>query len=1231
MAEKTKGNIEVWAAQEKWVCDALLGGPSFIESRNAFGLKPIVNPQPDISYASGLAAGGIRVSVKVSPQQLSTQINALQQAVRSLLPIVVFCPSAHFSEVFASAAFCKAILLRASHGSEYSDMLLIAHKVAEQSLIPVVLTGPECADEDAVSGVRDVGFVRDYLGFPAQVISCPTPAQTMVFGTMRRHIPRWHSPDTSMALGAQLSAAQNAYAQTAHSVFFLSHADALIEAAFTSFAQISGRQTAPYKTPIKATDTLIVTPESEVADRAGSVKLKGGISAFVLRQCYPLPEVLKKLAQNSKRIIVFESSANAEGAFFEKVAARLSGISGQILGATYSSFPAFEALSDFIAEAEKGKIDSGNHALDVNLWADRSAFPKHEVHLQTLSRTYPDLKYRNFSHPSEKPKKLSTLIPMSVRRYADKGPVYSKVSDFFEREAFFTDTSSIEWVVQPIQALSAMPPATADFGRSTADRTIFPVFKSGLCTGCADCALHCPYGAIPPVALGFSDLIKSGVEQARKAGNTIGKVVPLQKAWAAAADKAAANWVRSNTTENQPASPTAAELLSPAFDEVLKGAKAEGDKAEALRSECADILNQIGALPVALTEKLFLTPHETEAGKGALFTLAIDPNACMGCGICASVCLTEALEMQTPEILSEAGRDFYRWESLPDTPSQIIENLLASDAFSPLSALMLSRNYYRSMSGGGKPVMEESRAALHLLITVAEAVLQPRNHDALHALSEIIEALSARITSALSGALPVGHIEDLGMVMRDMQTGKVSVDEILQHPKMKEGRKLLDREVLMRQSSLLAELQLLREIWESGPSGHGRSRYTLVLDASLKPLVEYPENPFTAPVIFWDGNSAQTARGIVESHVFQAIEEIKLQRRAGFEAEGEYNPLLHERQLDELTWDTLSSEEKKRIPPAIFAAGRELLSANSGALIAELCASGLPVKVVILDGAQHHSNAGFEWSLSHASLPALMIAGNVYLHRSSLADHRHLYKGWVQGFQADIPALLWVHTPQTQSAFAGQTLHQLAVHSRTFTHFDYHPQRQGKLYSSRLHIEGNPSSESDWCTVDLQYNDASGSQTLAYKMTPADWFFHFAENATRYVPMPDSDHLIPVADYLLLSSEERSAKTPSVARVSQAGALKWYGVPNDILIHTEALWRSWKMLQEWAGVLTEFPDKLKSKAANEAAETYLAEKADLIAEYEGRIVGLEAEYLQKVRQQIRDKLVELSLSSSQNT
>jgi hypothetical protein len=73
------------------------------------------------------------------------------------------------------------------------------------------------------------------------------------------------------------------------------------------------------------------------------------------------------------------------------------------------------------------------------------------------------------------------------------------------------------------------------------------------------------------------------------------------------------------------------------------------------------------------------------------------------------------------------------------------------------------------------------------------------------------------------------------------------------------------------------------------------------------------------------------------------------------------------------------------------------------------------------------------------------------------------------------------------------------------------------------------------------------------------------------------------------------------------------------------------MLQEWAGVLTEFPDKLKSKAANEAAETYLAEKADLIAEYEGRIVGLEAEYLQKVRQQIRDKLVELSLSSSQNT
>jgi len=150
-------------------------------------------------------------------------------------------------------------------------------------------------------------------------------------------------------------------------------------------------------------------------------------------------------------------------------------------------------------------------------------------------------------------------------------------------------------------------------------------------------------------------------------------------------------------------------------------------------------------------------------------------------------------------------------------------------------------------------------------------------------------------------------------------------------------------------------------------------------------------------------------------------------------------------------------------------------------------------------------------------------------------------------------------------------------------------------------------------------------QEVDYEMTPADWFYVQPEYRSGYSPwMDNADQAVPVATYLRQDPQDRRSMVPVIFRVNDQGELVKYSVPAVIVKAAAAAGRSWQLLREIGGELTEFPEKLQKKVASEMKEQYEKEKANMIEQNEQQIRELEAVHLEKMRAQIKSKLMQMA-------
>lgn len=812
----------------------------------------------------------------------------------------------------------------------------------------------------------------------------------------------------------------------------------------------------------------------------------------------------------------------------------------------------------------------------------------------------------------------SVDLPMAVRQYRDEGPPYTRVSQFFDRYGYFYHHNKTDdLTADSFAATSVLPPATLNFANTATDRERLPQFVPERCTACGQCFVFCPHSAIPPLVISVESMLKHAADTLQSRGTPLSELTPpIIKNLGKTAN---------GLLVGQEGRVGMDSILAQASDKLAAQMKLDGEKAARLHEDVQTAATMLSVLPVSVT-KTFFKSKET----GHLFTLAINPQSCTGCGLCGDVCPESAITMapDTNDLSGPLAAAFRLWEQLPDTPADMVEEKYQDPDYDPFAAILLSRHFYMSLVGGSlseRGAVE--KVATHLVSAVAESVLQSGVNQSLKDLEKRIVDMTDKIQNKLREAMPTGNLDRLLESISGQAQSRVSLDQVIARLGETERFGVVESAWIERLIRLINELKNLTFMITHGPSGTGRSRFGAVIAASnaMRWTSAFPFNAFTSPV--WICNQElpfDFAAGLVQGHLRQAIDNVKLLRRADLEIKNQYDPSIHDLAMARLGWDDLTATEKSFVPPVLLFVDNGRLSESGASTLASWLSDGWPVKVIVLDDATGEPSVQTE---RLATLMSLISVRNCPILQSSLATPRLLFEGLRDGLHQPGPAFFRVLCPNIQpTREAGlPSLLALALHTRVFPTLRFRLGADKKFVSTGLDLSANPESDKDFCTVDISYRESGEERSVRYGLTYGDWAIRQPGWQNHFHPLsPGDPSPMPLAEFLLIEPSARATRTPVVYMVDSSGELLKQVPSVDIIRTAESVILAWNTIKEIAGLLTPYPLKLKATIEDEVTKRHEMALEKLRNDYEEKLREQQRTQLDAVRKKLTDKLLALS-------
>ncbi len=1225
---------------------------------NAFHRTVTVHESSDLSFIIGLASTGLRGAALLHGEKLITNYNQFLTASRQHIPLVVNTNAQLVNEAKYSAlnnySNINAIeptgcfqLIATSPQHEIA-LTLIAHRIAELSLIPGIVIADYPSSYSQTGVVPTDELLLKYIGNPDDQIECPTPAQQIIFGKTRRRIPNWFSLDLPVMLGAKKDGEAISFETAASQKYFYSHLPELIKQAYQEFKEVFGADSLmknidinPVTSKGNSSEYAIITPGGQLNELFGQV-LKGNnslpsVEIVIITQLNPFPSnEISELLKGKKAVTILENTSieSAKSAFYYHVLDTLNNTGTKVYSGKYSTGLDSGSLSKAIRHMVLNQPKT-DYYLGLEFTKSSSNYPRHEILLQEINKQYPEVANESiYDNKSELTNSVNEPdgLPLAVRMYHDKGPNYTRLSRFYMNTAFFYEHNERnELVADPYAAIPVAPSATAGFFSQTAKREFLPILDTNKCTGCGNCFVHCPHSAIPPIAIGIEQLIRSGADIASAKGIAITKLTPMIKNLASMAAKTISDTEVTHV----------GDFLLATFESLATQMKLEGEKKETAQVEFNAVLDKIEGLPIAITDQFFTTPHSINQGSGELFSLAVNPTACTSCSICVQVCNDDALimEAQETENLSKITTQFKLWEQLPDTSADTINRLYHDENYSSLAAMMLSRSYYMAMSGAGNTANDSPyKTLLHIITATTESVVQPKIVNQLTHIDKLIDSLSENVHQKLSKALPKENLDKLSKSLKNARGKKLSFREIINQITANEQNKFINTEILGRKTDLVDALKSLKWALVEGPTGVGRSRYGMLVAGSdsMEWAKQYPVNNFANPaVIHWHGSAPEQALGLFYGQLRYLLDNIKLMRRAVLESKDKYDPQIHDVEIARLSWSDLTDDEKKLIPPVLLIAERNDLNETGWGSLNKLLAEKYPVKVFLLDPITSPNNAPVvNLMQTTTSLFSSIALKNAFVYQGGMGNVNHLFNGLMDGLDKTYPALFNLYATKFEKHGVANInwlpYASLALNSRAFPSIIYDPHKKNNFLNGAINLNGNKSTKQDWVQeeVSLSNNNSpdEDAKTINYKITWADWAYTQISWKKEFTPVKtevaqDSNVLIP--EYIQLDAKSRKGKSPVIMRNGSNGVTH-YAVSNKVVAMTEAVLSNWRTWQELAGLLTEFPAKLRAEVTKELSKKHEQEATELKNNYEQQLKEKEAAQTEVLRQQLKEKLVALA-------
>jgi pyruvate-ferredoxin/flavodoxin oxidoreductase len=780
-------------------------------------------------------------------------------------------------------------------------------------------------------------------------------------------------------------------------------------------------------------------------------------------------------------------------------------------------------------------------------------------------------------------------LPRVVRRIERIRTSHDSLPRFWGEVVQPRQEGASDDVPDPLTASGSVPAGASALAPDPAT-PVLPVLDPALCTGCGRCWTACPDGAIGVTALAGEALLGAASHLA----GTQGKAADaLRRAHKHVAGRLA----------GQPATAAGGELGAEACREAWSWTAGRMDLADEERPDYdAAFESTLGALtrlrPI-VTEPFFRQAEDLSKGAGEYLVLAVDPRACLACGLCISACPEEALraEARDADRVAEFEERWRAWEGLPDTPGATLERAADHPEVGPLAAILLSRHCAQAQVGGGagEPGSGE-RLAARLVTAVVEQHAQRRVAALLKSLEERRELLEEKVRERLAESLTDADPDTLAEALGRIKHGRAELTELGEELQALGARATFERGPLLRMERLVGALERYRGRLAEGEDGLGRARFGVVVtgEGVAEWAARFPGHPYFAPLTLAPtASGVELARGIARGHVADHLELLRALRRATLEAEAPPDRSARLEAIDGLTWDDLEPEDRVSCPPLLLLGDDAALLEHGFDLLTRLLASDLPVKVVLLDARGR---------LRPAPEPALVAMAHqrAFVVAASLAHPEHLARGVSDALAWPGPALIHLHAPSPlRHGFpADATLERArsAVEGRAHVLFRYDPSAEG-LFGLRASLEGNPGLDEAWGGV-----------------TFADWAAGEGRFAQHFEPF-DGEGGVPVAEWLSLGEGGRRGKVPVVEVDGRTLA-----VGDDVARVAAARLDLWNTLRELTGTAGPFAERIRAALETEVEADHQRVLEELRAECDGRVAevrsGADREALLRVRERL---------------
>ncbi len=356
--------------------------------------RPLISVNPEDTPAAatataGLALSGLRATHFCSSAQgVASMHESLYASVGKRLPYVlnIVCKAVTKAtsnihcghDDYHSMDDTGFIQFFARNNQAAADLNLISRKIAELSLNPAAVAqdGFLTSHLTAALNLPERELIAEYVGLPDDIISTPTPAQSILYGKTRRRVPEsWTVDQPTLSGGVQTA---ESYMQTVagQRPYFFDHVADITDQCMDEWFELTGRRYHRINQYLCDDADYLIIAQGSILNKAeltadylrNNCKLKVGIVDMTLFRPFP-GDLISHLVKGRKGILVLERTDQPLAEDLPIIAEIRCCISkaidnGNSKGSAYPEYASFNNTRD-VAPLYSACFGLGGHHLQV--------------------------------------------------------------------------------------------------------------------------------------------------------------------------------------------------------------------------------------------------------------------------------------------------------------------------------------------------------------------------------------------------------------------------------------------------------------------------------------------------------------------------------------------------------------------------------------------------------------------------------------------------------------------------------------------------------------------------------------------------------------------------------------------------------------------------------------------------------------------------------------------------